>query len=153
MPAGEHKITASKNGEPAELTVQVSEEIVEALNKSLEEIKAQGFEAYFDFNHDDKEASGWVQSFFWGGEDPKTGGIRAKVVWTEDGAKAIKGGSYKRFSPSFLTDAKGRVIGTTPNAGGLVNRPAFREIAAVICLLYTSPSPRDRTRSRMPSSA
>ena len=25
--------------------------------------------------------------------------------------------------------------------------------AAVACLLYTSPSPRDRTRSRMPSSA
>ena len=23
----------------------------------------------------------------------------------------------------------------------------------IICLLYTSPSPRDRTRSRMPSSA
>ena len=29
-----------------------------------------------------------------------------------------------------------------------------REIADVdVCLLYTSPSPRDRTRSRMPSSA
>src|SRR5664280_1289821 len=26
-------------------------------------------------------------------------------------------------------------------------------IKGVICLLYTSPSPRDRTRSRMPSSA
>ena len=26
-------------------------------------------------------------------------------------------------------------------------------IAALTCLLYTSPSPRDRTRSRMPSSA
>ena len=26
-------------------------------------------------------------------------------------------------------------------------------IGAGICLLYTSPSPRDRTRSRMPSSA
>ena len=26
-------------------------------------------------------------------------------------------------------------------------------IQYVICLLYTSPSPRDRTRSRMPSSA
>ena len=26
-------------------------------------------------------------------------------------------------------------------------------MAAYICLLYTSPSPRDRTRSRMPSSA
>ena len=27
------------------------------------------------------------------------------------------------------------------------------EIVSIICLLYTSPSPRDRTRSRMPSSA
>ena len=26
-------------------------------------------------------------------------------------------------------------------------------VKAMICLLYTSPSPRDRTRSRMPSSA
>lgn len=132
MPAGEHEITASRNGEPAKLTVAVTEEIVNALNKSLEEIKAQGFEAYFDFNHEDKEASGWVESFYWAGEDPVTGGIRAKVKWSEEGAKAIKGGSYKRFSPTFLTDAKGKVIGTTPNAGGLVNRPAFREIAAVM---------------------
>ena len=29
----------------------------------------------------------------------------------------------------------------------------FRERLARACLLYTSPSPRDRTRSRMPSSA
>ena len=28
-----------------------------------------------------------------------------------------------------------------------------KEILANTCLLYTSPSPRDRTRSRMPSSA
>ena len=26
-------------------------------------------------------------------------------------------------------------------------------VVAILCLLYTSPSPRDRTRSRMPSSA
>ena len=30
---------------------------------------------------------------------------------------------------------------------------AFRLDNGYICLLYTSPSPRDRTRSRMPSSA
>ena len=31
---------------------------------------------------------------------------------------------------------------------------AYQQIAKDIdCLLYTSPSPRDRTRSRMPSSA
>ena len=31
----------------------------------------------------------------------------------------------------------------------------LREVPALaeVCLLYTSPSPRDRTRSRMPSSA
>ena len=28
-----------------------------------------------------------------------------------------------------------------------------RQVASRTCLLYTSPSPRDRTRSRMPSSA
>ena len=39
-------------------------------------------------------------------------------------------------------------------AFALVFREAFQlETAAVGCLLYTSPSPRDRTRSRMPSSA
>ena len=32
-------------------------------------------------------------------------------------------------------------------------RSAFILQCALICLLYTSPSPRDRTRSRMPSSA
>ena len=33
------------------------------------------------------------------------------------------------------------------------DNPTFRQARASPCLLYTSPSPRDRTRSRMPSSA
>ena len=33
------------------------------------------------------------------------------------------------------------------------DRRAFLSRLAEVCLLYTSPSPRDRTRSRMPSSA
>ena len=32
-------------------------------------------------------------------------------------------------------------------------KPAFNDGHGWTCLLYTSPSPRDRTRSRMPSSA
>ena len=36
------------------------------------------------------------------------------------------------------------------NVSDLTNFPSLR---GKICLLYTSPSPRDRTRSRMPSSA
>ena len=38
---------------------------------------------------------------------------------------------------------------------GAFRGPQFTPYAAIFksCLLYTSPSPRDRTRSRMPSSA
>ena len=37
---------------------------------------------------------------------------------------------------------------------GLSNTKIKNDFGAlIICLLYTSPSPRDRTRSRMPSSA
>ena len=35
----------------------------------------------------------------------------------------------------------------------IIQAVASRGAMARICLLYTSPSPRDRTRSRMPSSA
>ena len=50
------------------------------------------------------------------------------------------------MAPAFATDALVHHLAVPKaflQAGGLVN----------LCLLYTSPSPRDRTRSRMPSSA
>ena len=49
--------------------------------------------------------------------------------------------------------------GFTKNLNGLRNKADIRiyleicEFVSNCCLLYTSPSPRDRTRSRMPSSA
>ena len=42
-------------------------------------------------------------------------------------------------------------FGTSGHRGSALDC-AFNE-AHILCLLYTSPSPRDRTRSRMPSSA
>ena len=39
------------------------------------------------------------------------------------------------------------------NVNGVETRLAQTMDLTVTCLLYTSPSPRDRTRSRMPSSA
>ena len=54
-------------------------------------------------------------------------------------------------------------ISTNPSASTDEKRIIFEEAASRqdqfwgesnnVCLLYTSPSPRDRTRSRMPSSA
>ena len=48
-----------------------------------------------------------------------------------------------------------QVIGWTA-LSAVSTRTVYRgvaELSIYICLLYTSPSPRDRTRSRMPSSA
>ena len=47
----------------------------------------------------------------------------------------------------FVQEATKRGLSTTPDFA------AQMELARQSCLLYTSPSPRDRTRSRMPSSA
>ena len=51
------------------------------------------------------------------------------------------------FDPILLTDYTGKILDGNRQALG------FFGIDRKACLLYTSPSPRDRTRSRMPSSA
>ena len=69
-----------------------------------------------------------------------------------------------RQHPEWIcVDERGQFVGTPPFAAGFyrqlnLNSPyveAFLKphVATTSCLLYTSPSPRDRTRSRMPSSA
>ena len=63
--------------------------------------------------------------------------------------------SDKQAEEAFKTILKW--IGEDPNREGLVETPkrvikAFKEYFKG-CLLYTSPSPRDATLSRMPSSA
>ena len=62
------------------------------------------------------------------------------------------------FVNVFFTGTK---IGTTSDINGYYTLESYYAIDSVgasfvgykRCLLYTSPSPRDRTRSRMPSSA
>ena len=49
-----------------------------------------------------------------------------------------------------------RVILANSNPATIMTDPEFADatyVEPLDCLLYTSPSPRDRTRSRMPSSA
>lgn len=137
MPPGTHKINASKNGEPAALTVKVHAATAALLQQQLQEIRSRAAAGqedlpYLDFNHDDREASARVLAFSWGGEDPVTGGIRAKVEWTGAGKRALEDKAYRRFSPSFFANADGEITGAPLNLGGLVNRAAFKTIQPIV---------------------
>ena len=72
--------------------------------------------------------------------------------------KAIK----NSLSPNSLRDyivTVSRCQAVIGNEGGAINiakglsKPTFAIFSPIICLLYTSPSPRDATLSRMPSYA
>ena len=68
------------------------------------------------------------------------GNINKSKIYT----KVIRGGKLKPYQ------------GVSKKGGGLslkgITEKDKKDLANA-CLLYTSPSPRDRTRSRMPSSA
>ena len=64
----------------------------------------------------------------------------------------IAGNSLSAFSGSITTDENGNASGIILVPAGLPPRENTTWTGNV-CLLYTSPSPRARTRSRMPSSA
>lgn len=133
MPPGKHKISASKNGKPAQLEVEVNEEVAKSVRASFLNLKEKGKRPYLDFNHNGAESSATVVDIFWGGEDPKLGGVRARVEWTKPGEEALRGRAYNFFSPTFLISEKtGAVTGTTTNMGGLVNEPAFSAISPLM---------------------
>src|SRR5665811_1743814 len=78
------------------------------------------------------------------------------VIWS--GMPATKAAAATAFI-SFMTSADSEatvadelgVLPTRTSAYAKVTNPIIGQFQP--CLLYTSPSPRDRTRSRMPSSA
>ncbi|MGI8438100.1 MAG: hypothetical protein ACR2NX_14580 [Chthoniobacterales bacterium] len=136
-PPGRHTINASQGGKPVKMDVVVDESGANAVAASHAGYQAaagrgEGDVGYLDFNHDDKEASAHPQSFYWGGDDPLRGGIRAKVVWTGKGRQAVVGRDYSRFSPSFYLSDGGQITGAPVNMGGLVNRAAFTRISLIL---------------------
>ena len=61
---------------------------------------------------------------------------------------ALEGNDAAAWLEVLLGNSSGQA---TPSGAALLGSPAGESFST--CLLYTSPSPRDRTRSRMPSSA
>ena len=80
----------------------------------------------------------------------------AQLHYPFENAEVFESGFPAEFIAEGLDQTRGWFYTLTVLAAGLFDQPAFRNVIVnglVICLLYTSPSPRDRTRSRMPSSA
>lgn len=138
MPPGQHKVTAWKGrvgGETVTLTVNVDAGTAERMNAVLQQLRSKAAAGeedlpFFDFNHDDGEASFHPTEFYWGGNDPKLGGVRARGAWTKTGGEGVLGRGWRRFSPAFNANAAGEVTGSDVNMGGLVNRAAFKKIQA-----------------------
>jgi len=93
---------------------------------------SQGSQPFADKNHEDAEATFHPLRYFWGGEDPKTGGVRLVPDWTPFGASLVRAKAFKYFSQNFLfSKAKKKFLGLiNENVGGLVNRPGFATQAA-----------------------
>lgn len=134
FPPGKQTVTPSPadGSEPQEIELTIDEQTATHLETLRAELQAkadagEGDAPYFDFNHNDGEASAWPKRIFWGGDDPLLGGVRAEVEWTAAGEAAVQGKTFRRFSPAFYAK-EGRITGTPVNMGGLVNRAAFTRI-------------------------
>ena len=83
-----------------------------------------------------------------------TGSSKLRVfngtVWTEIGSGTSTVGNVDPFNDGSGV-ALWQMDGNADDVGGSHDGTATNVVWS--CLLYTSPSPRDRTRSRMPSSA
>ncbi|HEY1170240.1 MAG TPA: phage protease [Verrucomicrobiae bacterium] len=150
MPPGQHVIAATQGEAPVTQLVIVNAETAVRMEALLQELRAQaeaGAEdvPYFDFNHEDAEASARPLRFYWGGEDAITGGVRVEVEWTEPGRTALLGKAYRRFSPSFFVDVAGEVTGAPLNMGGLVNRAAFKTINPIVAGASDSDANQERS--------
>ena len=63
------------------------------------------------------------------------------------------GRDFHNFNVVYRDDATSEVVAFTAAQIPGIDDRRYPAALAGPCLLYTSPSPRDRTRSRMPSSA
>lgn len=137
MPAGSHAIGCARlDGEHVDCTLLVDPAAAQAMQRQLEALRAKhpNQRPYCDFDHADGPASFWPEKFEW--RETPAPGIYVTGQWSDAGAAAIQGRTYRAFSPEFFVDdpaAKpARIICAEQarlNMGGLVNDPAFKAIA------------------------
>ena len=123
------------------LNITISEFLEEKVNKAAPSIPSLRIPILVDsdtFKHDEEKGRAFREKH----------GIRKEEIIV-----AYAGGTWKQEGLKYLAEAFKLLSEEINNirlviAGRLVSSPEHDD-----CLLYTSPSPRDRQKSRMPSSA
>ena len=99
----------------------------------------------------------WVSAHFAPEERLTVPGTRFGIVASSTARQAIKRKSRihaaNRLIAPDIAGLPGAARPGGPEVGAMVRREPRLLLHAMVCLLYTSPSPRDATLSRMPSSA
>ena len=79
--------------------------------------------------------------------------VQAEVQAEFDNGNWVVKGSPRRFNQGDPDQGQEWLNGTGKRGGGIVGITRATAALCRCCLLYTSPSPRDLSTSRMPSSA
>ncbi len=156
MPPGAQKPVCFVDDEPQELSFTVKPQHAATFNAQLQRLRSlaaagQGDEPYIDFNHEDGRAAGRPTEFYYGGEDPKKGGVRLKGKWTASGKSSVTGPApeFTRFSPEWYFNDDHEPIAIGANLGGLVNKAAFKTIASVKAGAATNNQKTNMTKEEM----
>ncbi len=139
MPPGRQVISPFVDGKPMEMEVDVTPAYADVFESANQELLARaragtGDEPFTDFNHNDDAASSRPQRYFWGGNDPKKGGVLLETRLTASGKAGITAHEdtepdYTRFSPQWVFHRKTfEPLGLPVNQGAFVNRAAFKTI-------------------------
>ena len=151
-PGVQELIPARLNGQENREARRVRLDVTPASAQRLQQLLAQALQQWrdgaaprpwLDENHKGESAVAFPTEFFWGGADPKLGGVRLRLEWTGYGEQLLRARAYGFFSPALLianpdqTDSAPaaepalEVAGLLTNVGGLVNEPAFRSIQEI----------------------
>jgi hypothetical protein len=134
MPPGRHNVKPM--GFEAPFEINVTPAIAAMADAQLQQMLSahaagQDAQPYIDINHEDKVRAFLPTKLSWGGEDPKSGGIRIEGKWTGGGANAALNGEQCVVSPSWaLHKITKAFLGIKRNLGGLVPASAFHSIQA-----------------------
>jgi hypothetical protein len=112
-----------------EITKDILKSFVRNFNDSV-----VGIDLAIDFDHDRKEAAGWLKSVFLNFDETT---LLGEVRWSPKGALALSDREFRYFSPEFTLNYvhphTGEKHGATLLGGALVNRP-FLKMDAIIGL-------------------